>query len=175
MSIKDVLVTNVISLNKNCTVGEAMTTLKQYHLSSAPVVDENGVYVGKFGVRCVMRALLPSAVTMEGGLGHVDFLLGAMPGVAKKLKKLEKLPICDYIDAETPPLTLETSLPEAMRLLITGGPYHVIDKDTKKLAGVVSSHSVLSNLETLYTAIAARPDEISEDDLALLRKYNVIQ
>jgi CBS domain-containing protein len=174
MSIRDVLVSNIISLNKNCTVGEAMATLKQYHLSSAPVVDENGVYVGKFGVRCLMRALLPSAVTMEGGLGHVDFLLGAMPGIAKKLKKLENNKISDHLDTEMPPLTLETSLPEAMRLLASGGPYPVIDKDTKKLVGVVSSHSVLSNLETLYVAIAARPDEISEDDLALLRKYNVI-
>ncbi len=175
MSIQDVLMTNIISLNKNATIGEAMATLKQYHLSSAPVTDDNGVYLGKFGIRCLLRALLPAAVTMEGGLGHVDFLLGTMPGIAKKMKKLESQKISEFLDNDLAPLTLESSLPEAMRLMCAySGSLPVIDSATKKLAGVVSARSVLSNLEILYTAISLRPDEINEDDLELLRKHKVI-
>jgi CBS domain-containing protein len=47
MKAVDVMVSNVITVNVNATIGEVAATLLNNHISAAPVVDEKGELVGK--------------------------------------------------------------------------------------------------------------------------------
>jgi len=46
MKAADVMVSNVITVNVNATIGEVATTLLNNHISAAPVVDDKGGLVG---------------------------------------------------------------------------------------------------------------------------------
>jgi CBS-domain-containing membrane protein len=55
MKAADVMVSNVITVNVNATIGEVATTLLNNHISAAPVVDEEGGLVGIVSEGDLMR------------------------------------------------------------------------------------------------------------------------
>lgn len=55
---KDVMVKNLITLRAETDALEAMRTLLRHHISGAPVVDEEGNYLGMFSERNAISFLL---------------------------------------------------------------------------------------------------------------------
>ena len=55
MKAADVMVSNVITVNVNATIGEVAATLLNNHISAAPVVDEKGGLVGIVSEGDLMR------------------------------------------------------------------------------------------------------------------------
>ena len=55
MKAADVMVSNVITVNVNATIGEVAATLLNNHISAAPVVDEKGELVGIVSEGDLMR------------------------------------------------------------------------------------------------------------------------
>jgi CBS domain-containing protein len=60
MKVKDVLITNVITIPLGATHEEAARLLSAHNISGAPVVDEHGTLVGVLSEKDLFRGLYPS-------------------------------------------------------------------------------------------------------------------
>ncbi|MCM2343662.1 MAG: CBS domain-containing protein [Alphaproteobacteria bacterium] len=176
MPCRDALVSSVVSLKENHSFDEALAILDKNNIRSAPVVNEDGEYLGMFSLKSTFKALLPVAITMEGGLDNVDFVIGASPGIAKKLKKIGPRHIGDHIDNGIIVGHMDTPLLEAMRLMVRqGSPLPVVDRKNGRFIGLVSEQSILTMFQHLHEIVANRPAELSPEDVALLKEFGVLE
>ena len=104
-----------------------------------PVVDDEGRYLGSFGVNCLLRNVLPKAAVMKQGLPSVSFVQETLSDLHNRLIEMEDKPIsmCMSTDAET--VSPDTPLVQTLLML-----YHarhslpVVDPESGKLVGVIS-------------------------------------
>ena len=104
-----------------------------------PVVDDDGHYLGSFGVSCLLKNVLPKAVLMKQGLTSVPFLQESLADLHNRLHELEDHPVsmCMNTDAET--VSPDTPLVESLLILYrTRASLPVVDTDSGKLLGVIS-------------------------------------
>lgn len=175
MPCRDALISNVITLNEECSFEEALAVLEKNNIRSAPVVSAEGEYMGMFSLKSTFKALLPVAITMEGGLNNVDFVIGASPGIAKRLKKISPCRIGEHLDNIIVVGHLETSLLEAMRLMVKqGSPLPIVDRKNGKFMGLVSEQSILTTMQHLQEIVAAKSQDLSAEDIALLKEFGVL-
>ena len=104
-----------------------------------PVVDDDGHYLGSFGVSCLLKNVLPKAVLMKQGLTSVPFLQESLADLHNRLHELEDHPVsmCMNTDAET--VSPDTPLVESLLILYRNrDSLPVVDTDSGKLLGVIS-------------------------------------
>jgi CBS domain-containing protein len=148
------MIENVISVRADQTVGAVMDLFEHEHIRSVPVTDEAGVVVGLFSLRSVLSHLLPAAATMEDGLQRLDFIIGAAPGVAKRLRKLRDKKVAEVMETNCVVAHEDTPTWEIVRLMAKhGSPLPVVDEKTGRLKAMVSSQTLLHGLQELLKEI----------------------
>lgn len=141
------MIENVITVSPGQLVGEVMDLFEHEHIRSVPVTDLNGVVVGLFSLRSVLSHLLPAAATMEDGVQRLDFIIGAAPGVAKRLRKLREKKVEDVMEKNCVVAHEDTPTWEIVRLMAKhGSPLPVVEEKTGKLKAMVSSQTLLHGL-----------------------------
>ena len=108
-----------------------------------PVVDDEGIFMGVFGVSCLLRLVLPKAVVMEKGLESVPFVRDSLSDLHRRLKAVEDEPISLCMRDEMVRVSPHTPLLETLLTLYkTRASLPVVDPDTGKLVGVISYFDV---------------------------------
>ena len=144
----EAIIKNPVCLKPNQTVKEAMNIFKEEDIRSLPVLDDEGRYLGLFGLRHVLVKLLPTSVAMKDGLENIDFIQDATPGISKRLKKLYDVPVSEVMDPEGITLEPDTATWEALRVMaLHGSPVALVDKETQKFEGLISRQTLLADLE----------------------------
>ena len=87
MPCRNAMITDVISCKPDDTVEHVMSIMEENRIRHVPVIDENNVLLGMFGYSHLLNELLPVSVKMEDGLQRINFVIGASPGVAKRLRR----------------------------------------------------------------------------------------
>ncbi len=139
------LITKVISVTPDDTVEHALSVLEKKNIRYAPVLDKEGGLLGMFSLHHLLTNLLPVSVNIEGGLQNIDFVIGAAPGMAKRLAGLMTRKVEDVMDRK--PHTLKESTPgmEVIRLLVRhGSPLAVVEEESGKLIGLVSEQNAIN-------------------------------
>lgn len=150
MPCQDLMITNVITVRPDQTVGEAMEVFEMEHIRSVPVVDENNVLVGLFSLKVILENFLPVSAVMEDGLQRLNFVVGAAPGIAKRLRKLKDKTISEVMQKDCLVTYGDTATWEAVRLMARyGSPIPVVEKKSHKLIGLISSQSLLAGLRQI--------------------------
>jgi CBS-domain-containing membrane protein len=104
-----------------------------------PVVDDEGHYLGSFGVSCLLKNVLPKAVLMKHGLTSVPFVQETLSDLHNRLHELENNAVAMCMNTEAMTVSPDTPLVETLLIL-----YHnrdslpVVDPDSGKLLGVIS-------------------------------------
>jgi CBS-domain-containing membrane protein len=104
-----------------------------------PVVDDEGHYLGSFGVTCLLKNVLPKAVLMKHGLTSVPFVQESLSDLHNRLRELENHSVAMCMNTEAMTVSPDTPLVESLLIL-----YHnrdslpVVDPDSGKLVGVIS-------------------------------------
>jgi CBS domain-containing protein len=104
-----------------------------------PVVDDEGHYLGSFGVTCLLKNVLPKAALMKHGLTSVPFVQETLADLHNRLHELENHTVAMCMNTEARTVSPDTPLVESLLIL-----YHnrdslpVVDPDTGKLMGVIS-------------------------------------
>jgi CBS-domain-containing membrane protein len=104
-----------------------------------PVVDDEGHYLGSFGVTCLLKNVLPKAVLMKHGLTSVPFVQETLADLHNRLHELENHTVAMCMNTEARTVSPDTPLVESLLIL-----YHnrdslpVVDPDSGKLLGVIS-------------------------------------
>ena len=155
------MVSDVTTIAPEHTVEEALTIFKEKSIRNVPVVDKDGKFLGLFGLHQVLFALLPKAVTMEHGLDDLSFVVGAAPGIAKKLRKLHPVPVAEVMKTDGKNIAhCETSTIEALRIMsMHGSPVVVTEKGTGEFKGIISRKTLLDDLYGLLEEIEKEDED----------------
>jgi len=130
---------NPTVLKPSDKISKAALYIMQHRYRSLPVVDNDGCYMGIFGVNCLLRLVLPRAAIMEQGLETVPFIHETLADLHSRLKDVEDKPItiCMHDEIETVPP--DYPLVETLLLLYrTKCSIPVVETDSCKLLGMIS-------------------------------------
>lgn len=165
MPCKDAMITNVIEIDPDQTIGQAIDILKSHSIRSVPVVDKDRKLVGYFSLHQLLKSLLPVSVTMEDGLQRLNFIMGAAPTVAKRLQTVKDHRVGEHMDRNIAVVSPETATWEALRLVVKyGSPLPVVDEKSGVLQGLMSEQSILNELEEVYKEMESNPDSDEEEE-----------
>ena len=104
-----------------------------------PVIDEDGRYVGVFGINCLLRLVLPQAVVIERGLETASFMKTTLSDLHRRFNEVKDEPITLCIKDDASTIAPDTPLVETLRVLYGHmGSLPVVDPDDGRLLGVVS-------------------------------------
>jgi len=104
-----------------------------------PVVDDEGHYLGSFGVHCLLKNVLPKAVLMKHGLTSVPFVQQSLADLHNRLRELENNPVAMCMNTEAETVSPDTPLVESLLILYRNrDSLPVVDPESGKLLGVIS-------------------------------------
>ena len=143
MTAESVMDPNPTVLKSNDTIRTAAKYIMDNRYRALPVVDEEGRYLGVFGVNCLLRLVLPKAVMMESGLENVGFIHESLHDLHERLKEVENDSIATCMHSDITTVTPNTPLVETLLLLYrTRISIPVVAPGTGKLVGMISYFDV---------------------------------
>lgn len=147
---RDYMVQDLITVTPETSVAEALEIFEKNDIRSVPVVGADGKMAGLFGLRHILLSLLPASATMQDGLRRLDFVIGAAPGIAKRLKKVKGRKVGEIMDENPMVLYEHTPTWEALRVMaLHGSPISVVDEKSGNFVGMISRQSLLHGIENL--------------------------
>jgi len=156
MPCSDAMIPNIMTARADQNVGDVLKIFEEHNFRSIPVVDAAGNFEGLFTMQVVLRNLLPTAAVIEDGVDNLDFMVGAAPGAAKRLKKLQEKTIGEVMQTDCVTLEVDTNTWEAVRIMKThGSPIPVVEKGSRKFAGMISTHSLMRELQQILAQMEA--------------------
>ncbi len=140
MSARSIMDPHPTVLHPNDHIRRAAEYVMKNRYRRIPVVDDDGRFVGVFGVNCLLRLVLPHAAIMENGLESVHFARETLADLYRRLCEncdMEIALCMDKEDVET--VGPDTPLLEAVLILYrTKASLPVVEPETGKLVGVIS-------------------------------------
>lgn len=135
----------IVAVSPDETVEDVLAKMKKQKSDIAVVTDEDDKAAGVFTVQILLKNLLPVSVAMSDGI-QLDIKVGAAPGIAKRLKKLEVVPVGDLMQRKFAFVSPEAPLWEGINLLLQyGAPLLVLDSSGIAI-GAMNSQSALEEL-----------------------------
>lgn len=130
-------------LKQSDSIGKAVRMIMEHRYRNIPVVDDVGRYLGVFGVHCMVRMILPRAVTMDRGLSSIPFVTETLVDLRRRLHDIEDLPVMIGMTHDAPVVAPDTELLETlMTLNRTRTSIPVVEPATGRLVGVISYFDV---------------------------------
>jgi CBS domain-containing protein len=142
----DVMIANPVTLPVTATVGEAIATLLRTRFHHMPVVDAEGRFVGLFGGSTVAKAILPKAITMEGGLGDAAFFRETLADMRQRLDGLATRPALDFSERDIPTVAPDDPLAKGLQLLHRSRTLVAVVDAERRLKGVLAYAGLLAKL-----------------------------
>ncbi len=118
---KDIMITKLVTLSPRMDVFEAINLLLKHRISGAPVVDDDGHYLGVLSERCCMNVLVEAAYD---GLPTTE--------------------VFTYMDASARAITEETDLLTIAQIFQSSHTRRLPVLRGRKLVGQISRRDVLS-------------------------------
>ena len=151
-TVRDVMQTDVLTVEPELTVGELMKTLMERGISGAPVADRDGSVLGVVSTTDVLRLALRDEEKLNGGQagsqddehgfymtpeGTAHFPNVFFPGLPRT--RLASRPIREIMTPVTFSVRPETSLREIARFLLRGQIHRALVFDNRRLVGLVTT------------------------------------
>jgi len=148
MSTPAIYQTDFPRLAATDSVDVALRRMLDDSVSDLPVVDASGALVGMFKLEKLYAMLLPRAALLGHGMSDLTFVSDTLQELREKMRDIGDDPVLDYvikadhvIHPDTPPL-------EIVLLLHNGvNNVPVVDKDSRRLVGMVSARDLLTALQ----------------------------
>jgi CBS domain-containing protein len=166
MTVENIMSQRLVKLNPEDRVCDALKIMHEKQIRNLPVVDENDQFVGLFGLRPLVKMLLPEAGKMKFGLKDLSFMPDELGELYSRLGSIAHKPVSDFLEKKKK-LTFckpSTSFPEVLELLDqsvdSSLPVIVVKGKRKKLVGMVSAWDVLEKI--VMNAVAGGADMADE-------------
>ena len=139
MQASAVMDPNPTTLKPTDSIERAAEFIMRFRYRNLPVVDENGCYLGMFGVNCLLKLVIPKAVLMEGGLKNVSFIHDSLRDLYERYDEARHHPISICMSHEISPVSPDTPLVETLlQLYQTRSSIPVVEQGSCKLLGMIS-------------------------------------
>lgn len=146
MLVKDIMTTNVITVNKNATIEEIVKILIHNNISGVPVVDDNGKLVGivteKDLIYKDIEPKFPACVEFLGGM----FFVEGIKNYEEKLKKFLANKAEDIMTSEVVTITEDMDVKEVAEIMVEKGVKRLPVLKDEKVIGIVSRSDVVRSL-----------------------------
>lgn len=153
MTTASVMTTNLVTLQPQDRVADALLLMCRHKVHNLPVIDSAGVYLGLFSLRHLTHALLPKAAQLDQHnlLMHVNFMPDTLDEISQRLNALGCQPVSELLEKadRVRVCAPDTPLPEMLQLLYespTSVPVVVLEGEGQRLTGMVSHWDVLAKL-----------------------------
>ncbi len=147
MTAQTIMNANPVVLHPADTVGTAARYLVSHHLRHVPVVDEEGRYLGVFGIFSLLQLMLPKAATVDRGLKSLSFVGDSVEELREHLRAVAGESVLSGLRKGIPVVHPDTPLMETVLLLLrTRIALPVVEKDTGRLVGMISSWDALQQI-----------------------------
>jgi CBS-domain-containing membrane protein len=166
MKAADVMVSNVITVDVNATIGDTAALLLNNHISGAPVVDEKGGLVGIVSEGDLMRR--PEIGTTRRHSWWLE-LISTEWASANEYIKSHSRKVADVMTRDVITAKPDTPLGEVAALLERKRIKRVPIVEGAKLVGLVSRANIL---QALASASKKLPSLASRDDAELRKKVS---
>lgn len=124
-------------------ISTAARYIMEHRYRNLPVVDEEGRYLGIFGVNCLLKLVLPKAAVMAQGLDSVSFMRETLSDLHDRFRRLEHEPISVCMSTDVATVSPDTPLVETLLILYrTKTSIPVVEPKTGRLAGMISYFDV---------------------------------
>ena len=151
MTTESIMTSRLITLRPADKVADALQIMHRHHVRNLPVVDENGSFIGLFGIRCLSRLLLPGAARDldRYSISDLGFLPDETAQMAKRWHTIASQPVANFLEKEEKLFfcTPETTFPQLLELIDRSRnsslPVIVVTGKTRKLVGMVSAWDIL--------------------------------
>jgi CBS domain-containing protein len=139
---KDCMSKSIKSVPPEMNAKDALKILVESGASGLPVIDKQGIPIGVFTEKEVLKAIMPVYLLKVG-----TFVYGEdSKAELKKLAHLEKFQVKDVMRKEVPTVTEGTSLTEVSHIMLTKSERRVIVVKDKKAIGVITRADVVKSL-----------------------------
>lgn len=146
MTAQTLMNPNPVTLRLTDTVAAAAEHIIKEHLRHIPVVDDQGRYAGTFSIYSLLQLALPKAVTMKEGLSNAGFVNEEAPELGQRLRQRSQEPVSNWLSKDEV-VYADSSAMDALLLLLQGRvSLPVVDKQSQKLIGMISSWNVIEKL-----------------------------
>ena len=143
MKAESVMDPNPTVLKPTDIISTAARYIMEHRYRSLPVVDEEGRYVGIFGVNCLLKLVLPKAAVMQQGLDSLSFMQETLSDLHARFRRTAHEPISVCMNTDVATVNPETALVETLLILYrTKASIPVVDRETGRLAGMISYFDV---------------------------------
>lgn len=147
MTASMVMNSHPTTLRMDETVAAGLKLVMENRFRNIPIIDEDGCYMGIFGIHCLLNMVLPKAVLMEDGLKSAPFVSDTLLDLRERLKDVEDKPITYCMTRDVIAVTPQTPLVETLLALYRSrASVPVVDPDSKRLVGMVSYWDVGQNI-----------------------------
>lgn len=133
-------------------VADALVKMCNKHIHNLPVMDSDGKFLGLFGLRNLLHALLPKAATISPALESLDFLADNLEEVIESLQEVADQPVKNHLDREHLILCrTDEPIMEVIRKLHeapTSLPVVLLESDGAHLVGMISYWDILAHISS---------------------------
>ena len=135
------------------SVAKAADALIAHHYINLPVVDADGRFVGMFGIYELLSLLVPRVALAGDLLPNLRFVSDDPDALRRKFADVKSKTVGDWCDRQAVTLHPDTPMIEAIRLFCRRhNTLAVVERDTTKLAGIVSYWDAIRALTAAVTA-----------------------
>ena len=139
MTARLIMNSSPVVLHHTDKIHHAAEHIMEHRMRRIPVVDEEGHYIGVFGINCLLRMVLPKAVLMKDGLESASFLTTDLSDLHHRYNEIMDQPVTICMTDEAKVISPDTPLIETLRILYNYmGSLPVVDPDDGRLLGMVS-------------------------------------
>ena len=138
MLVKDLMKTNVVTIQKGTTWRRVAEVLLEHRISGCPVVDAEERVVGVVSEKDVFRAIYPTYEEWyEGPQAYTDFL-----ALEEEARRAQEKRVEDVMSRRIVSVTSDTPILKVGALMVATGIHRVPVVDGGQLVGVVSRRDI---------------------------------
>ena len=139
MNASEVMDPDPSTLKPEDKIGYAAQFIMNKRYRSLPVIDDNGCYVGMFGVNCLLKQVIPKAVFLQRGLENVSFIHESLDDLYDRFATSMDQPISECMSKDVKSVYPDTPLTEILlQLFDTRVSIPVVEEGSCKLLGMIS-------------------------------------
>ena len=139
---KDFMSRRIKSIPPDMNAKQALKVLLKSGSSGLPVIDKEGITLGVFTEKEVIKAILPTYLKDVGNFIYSEDSKSEL----KKIAGLKAIKVRDIMRRDFPTLDEEASLTEASRIMLTRNERRIVVLRNKKAVGIITRYDVVRGL-----------------------------
>ncbi|QEP44360.1 CBS domain-containing protein [Ectothiorhodospiraceae bacterium BW-2] len=121
------------------TIHLAAEVVMKYRYRNLPVVDDESIFQGCFGIGSLLRMVLPHAAVMQNGLDHLQFLSDDLSQMNSRFCQHQQRPVSDFMERKVKTVSPDNPLIDTMLIVYREkSSLPVVEPHSGKLVGMIS-------------------------------------